>query len=514
MSDAHEKRCQDIASQTTLPVMMSPAGSATPRAPQSCSIRALFVHGHYRQCIQACREALQSDQQDALGRPLRHAVIAFYLGLAHDELARLMHTDSPTKLLAFQQAEEHFKAALYCFREDNLPIALRSETLRSQGSERGGPAPATPEQKPQPGDKEYDPFNYASPSFTSQAGDSHTNQSRRSSSHASSPPDVSRDVSGFVLGTDSSFGEISPPTNSLERDSSSMSLSGGTANRPLKQTNALLRTVSGVALTGGGIRLEASTSESLMRSVQPVSPPQAYQMPPRPPRFGNGASTSRLPKLKTRNLLETSKRTLPAAIAEEEPSGSPVSPLPWGGTFSDISAVSPVSPITPYQSDDECDTAQASASGEATENEAGEERLEVDDNSRAHLVALRIQIVTHLRLLSAARDRTLTAQTARSAKSAQAPGPTSGTPLPAMRGSLDGAAAFNSRPCSALSKHDSVMGDSRPRSLLKGHGKPAQVVGKNDWQRRIEAGRSRGWQQQRFDASKYLRLADEALAEL
>lgn len=189
---------------------------------------------------------------------------------------------------------------------------------------------------------------------------------------------------------------------------------------------------------------------------------------------------------------------------EEDVPIAPVSPLGSEGAASDTSTISPVSPETPAHGSG-IDAPSQTSIVRSADDAANRHQIAVNE----HLTAMRAQLSSHLAMLEKAKQATLSAQAANRAERACATAPTTGTPLAPVPASIDGSV---SRPSSSSSKHDSVVsGDGkRGRSYWPG---VAESV-KAEKQKRLEAGRKRGWARERFRAERYRELAERALAEL
>ncbi|KAK5124180.1 hypothetical protein LTR85_001883 [Meristemomyces frigidus] len=474
-------------------------------------IKALCVQKHYRQCIQACRDILKTAGDGINDRPVQQTFLSFYLGLAHDELARLMHDYSQAKVPAFAQAEEFYKKAL-----DSLPAPETHLVAASEEPEVveddpffDGSSQSSCSPTPRRIDDDYDPYNYSSPLFPSSPPTSPPMHIRTDSLPTRSPPTSSRDTSASDLNdleSHPSFDQIMTPRKALQRDMSRMSLLD---DLPARRPTGLPRTTS--------------TSQGLMRPIRPGSPPKAFHVPPRLPYVSSVSNrNSRLPRLVTRETSQESpsKPQGPRDIRDEEESPvQPVSPLGSEDGVSNTSTISPISPATPTHHRSEFDAvSNASARREDGDGVQG-------NMVSQHLSAMRAQLYTHLQMLDKARQSTLLAQAARAAERASTAAPTTGTPLAPLRASMD-SAPISSRPgssgsgrpgsSSSGSKHDSVMsGDGKRVPQARNYWSfTVEEVKAEEKQKRIREGRERGWARERFRAEKYQELAERALAEL
>ncbi|KAK3117515.1 hypothetical protein LTR53_001032 [Teratosphaeriaceae sp. CCFEE 6253] len=515
-------------------------------------IKALFLHQRYRPCIQACRDVLKTADHDMDESPLQQTFINFYLGAAHDELARLMHDRSSAKLPAFKQAEVFYREAI-----DSLPILdddvqSQDEATRSEDEDpftEGRPTTGLPP----PEDDDYDPFDYSSPSFPnlSSSPPPHV-RPEHDDLPIRSPQTSYRETSSSDLESHASFGQIRTPHRiaALDRDVSRMSLldsvKGGALVRDASRMSlldharptGLARGVSRLSLLDAaesGPRFPTgrprSTSQGLLKPIRLGSPPKAFHVPPRLPYCGSAASTSRLPRL---NTWQSPASRLPASIEEErewdaEPP-SPVSPLRYGDTVSYDSpvTVSPVSPQTPQlsptsnydtaieiQGPDEIDSIRCGNAVHEPLPRSPEDGKH--DRILEHLDALRVQLQTHLRLLAHARQATITAQsqpTVSPATTALAPR----SPPPPLHTRSTAAHAAFSRPSTADSKHDSLT-DTRTKGTTLGREHsywsftPVDVRAEA-LRARVQAGRARGWARERFEGARYRDLAERAVGEL
>ncbi|KAK4565235.1 hypothetical protein LTR86_003852 [Recurvomyces mirabilis] len=491
-------------------------------------IKSLFLHKRYRQCIQTCRDVLKAGGDAVLQQPLQQTFINFYLGLAHEELARLMHEQSQAKIPAFCQAEEFYQTALQVVLCDE---GAAGSTTSAEVPVREDPfveqtGVATP--TPQADDDEYDPYNYSSPSFTIISAESlpgsppnFTNTDELSSR---SPQPMSRDSTSSDLESHSSFDQIMTPHKILQRDASRMSLLDAVPQKGLQRDIPRMSLLDSPPRIPPRPQMPKSMSQGLLRPIRPGEPTQAFHVPPRLPYVGSSASTSRLPKLITRNTWGSPVRHVPKTIREDreeeyyevEPV-SPISPSDWDDAASDASTISPVSPETPtrtygYEPAAIKTTDRKWEQEEILQEDAQPEDMIPQDQSTPYQ-DMASQLNTHLRLLHEAKERAIAVQTARQTSSTA---PTNGTPLPPLRSSLDGS-SYGSRPESVSSKHDSVVGETKPRRVPQSKSywsfKPEEVR-INEKRRRIEDGRSRMWARERFDGRKYGLLAGRALAEI
>ena len=411
-------------------------------------IKALLLQRQYRQCIKACQETLQQDAIDDSAAPLQQPFAQFYLALAHDELARAMHSFSQTKIAAFDQAEGFYREALM-----SLPSAEDCFPLPKEDSK---PASRHDTPSEDTGSHSLSTFSHArSRSDMGSISMSPPTHIRNDSLPMRSPPTISpepADSEFDELESHDSFGQIMTPTRlpKLERDYSSMSL----LQAPHQQHHALMKPV----------RLGSPAKPYF------APPSRSQTLPSRPGRH------SMLPRIDTspqasdavRKQLRThSEQTSPVDF-------SPVSPLGSEGdaVTSDAATISPISPKTPLGLPwDDADSGSMQAV------------LLIE----SHLQAMRTQLQSHLKLLQEAKQRTLDQQTERlTAK------------LNANRASNFNRVREGSKLQQSMSYWSFTPEDQK---LL-------------EKQRRVQAGRDRGWMRARFDPTRYDVLADAALSEL
>ncbi len=488
------------------------------------SIKALFLQKRYRQVIQACRDILKTAGDGMRDYPLQQTFISFYIGVSHDELARLMHDYSQAKMPAFRQAEQFYNEAIVSLPLPGSILEVEGQAaslLPNDPFTESSPLDPNAYISPSP-DEEYDPFNYSSPSLPNLTSSPPPSHYDTGNLPTRSTPVSSRETSSSDLESHSSFDQIMTPHKFLERDISRMSLLDD-AHRLASQhaiPKSLERDVSRMSLLDPTRRPNAkpafprSTSQGLLKPIRLGSPTQAFHVPPRLPCSGSTMSMSRLPRINTRRAWESPSRNLPSSISEEWSSSppSPVSPLGISDTVSDASTVSPISPETPVRAMAHGtirQTPEAHDHGNEDEDEAPDHH-----SQNLHVRAMRTQLETHLRLLEQETQRTLTAQTKRASERAST-APTTGTPLAPVRGSLDGAGAGISRPSSSGSKHDSVVGESKRLSASRSYWSFTPVdVKAGGLRKRIKEGRERGWARERFGRERYVSLAERALGEL
>jgi len=443
-------------------------------------IKALFNGKQYRQCINACRDALRDlGHKQSEQHALRAASLEFYLGLAHDELARLMHEHSQIKLPTFTEAEKHYQQALavlpsldqckrharkiYRRREEELALE-ELHSLPAPESDASNYSPTTPPLPSSPpawftATRERNPIAY---------------------SPATLRHEPTSDVSDFS--SHESFDEIMTPNRLVNRDISRMSL----LDKPLP------RDYSSMSLIDRKPSMHRATSQGLLRPIRPGSPPKPFHLPPKMPYIGQRQSISRIPQLPRLHITDSpTKRPRSRLMVPEDPSPvSPVSPL-GSEAGSDMCTLSPVSARTP--------TPLPTPTPESEDPEIDTARIE------ENLQAFRVRLHTHLRLVQSARLLTSIAQNKRAARS---------SPV---------TESFSSRGVTTRQKNERPATSAEGRAL---GGKGSLAHAKSFWsfkpedvkaderRKRIEMRRAQGWKRDRFRPEKYRALAENALAEL
>lgn len=249
-----------------------------------------------------------------------------------------------------------------------------------------------------------------------------------------------------------SFGQIMTPTRlpKLERDYSSMSLLQP-PQHPVHQ--GLMKPI----LLGSPAKPYFTT------------PSRANTLPARPTRH------SMLPRIDTSPSASSPVRKQLRTVSEQASpiDFSPVSPLGSEGdtVASDAATISPVSPETPY-----------------ADIQWGLSTHDQHVNSvHHHLQGMRAQLQSHVKLLKEAKQRTLVLQTEQLASR-----------FSSAKGGRMASGSKGGKMQSTASYWSFTPEDQK-------------VIEK---QRRIEAGRERLWMRARFDRTRYVTLADAALAEL
>ncbi|KAK4896696.1 hypothetical protein LTR27_005290 [Elasticomyces elasticus] len=455
-------------------------------------IKALYLQKQYRQCIQSCRDVLKAAADSIQQYPLQQTFISFYVALSHDELARLMHENSQSKLPAFRQAAQFYKEAIESLSSLDVNTADRSSSHSPSNDDPFTDSPPTTSEDRfrTPREHDYNPFNYATPSFPNLSSSPPT-QLDFNDLPSRSPQASSRETSSSDLDSHSSFNQIVTPHKILERDASPLPKH---LERDVSRMSLLDDTHKAPIIS----KFPRSTSQGLMKPIRLGSPLKAFHVPPRLPYSGSTASMSRLPKFNTaRAKFSSPPRGLPVSISEEwSESTPPVSPLTFDEAKSDGSTISPLSLEAPVRG----------SKPHGHDDEASSSRSHLAD----HIVAMRAQLETHLHLLDQAMQGTLTAQAKRADNRASS-APSKGTPLKSDRTS----ASSYATPMSSTSNRGSVSSEGKRLPASRSYWSFTPVdVRAEELRKRVEEGRKRGWARMRFDREKYVVLAEKALAEL
>jgi hypothetical protein len=502
-------------------------------------IKALFLRKQYRQCIQTCRDVLKSGGDAVLQQPLQQLFINVYLGLAHDELARMMHDCSQAKIPAFKQAEQFYRQALA-----TLPAADKNSSkpdIQNTTDEKDSTIiiPASPpttetlqHRDGDEGEDDHDPFNDSRSNFSPVASRTLTSTSPPSmNSNAEnallrSPQALSREASDTTMDSHSSFNQIMTPSRVAKRGISGMSLSRQESPQQLERDISRMSLLDNVPKPPVPPRsnlrpsLPKSTSVGLLRPIGPGSPLKAFHIPQAP---SKAASTNRLPRLITRSTWDTPSHGISTAIEEEGPP-SPVSPFsPEDAEFDDArSEDMTISPVSPQTANRDFEFSSPIISRVATPEPvhiatfqppriATPKPAPVDlDAKKEHIDAMRVQLGNHLRLLDQAVERTVNAQTAHGTERISL------TPSVKSVASKGIECSSTARPDSALSRHDSIVSveskrTTQVRTYWSFTPEDVKIV---EMQNRRKRGRERKWVRDRFQPEKYVELAENALREL
>jgi hypothetical protein len=413
-------------------------------------VKALLLQRQYRQCIKACHEILQQHATDGRATPIQQTFAQFYLALAHDELARAMHSFSQSKIAAFDQAQ--------CFYHEALTSLPKAEDCLPLPEEHSKPASRHDTPSEDTTSHSISTFSHArTQSDMASIPMSPPTHIRNNSLPMRSPPMNSpepADSEMDELESHDSFGQIMTPTRfpKLERDYSSMSLIQAAQHH--QQHHALMKPV----------RLGSPAKPYF-------SPPsRSRTLPARPGRH------SMLPRIDTSPYASDAVRKQLRTHSEQASpvDFSPVSPLGSEGdtVTSDASTISPISPETPL----------GLPWGDTDSGSIQAVRL-----IERHLQAMRTQLQSHLKLLQEAKQRALDEQTERLT------------------------AKLNSSKASTFNR---VREGSRLQQSMSYWSFTPEDQKVLEKQRRVQAGRDRGWMRARFDPTRYDMLADAALAEL
>ncbi|GAB1727618.1 hypothetical protein NU195Hw_g4693t1 [Hortaea werneckii] len=502
-------------------------------------IKALFLQKRYRQCIETCRHVLLTARDETTEHALRTSFANFYLGLAHDELAQLMHDFSQAKVPALDQAKHFFTEALrslpsageltFTLRARQAPVHEQSSTIDDPFSAGPGAAPPNSQPATRHGSDDHDPYNYYSPTvgFASPSSPVDARRIEDLDVLPCSPQPLSRETSDSDL-TDleshSSFDQIMTPHRVLERDPSRMSLIDEMRSPP-RPTGLPRTTSTSVSLLEGfqspprptGIPHKAPTFHGLMRPIRPGSPPKAYRVPPKLPDAGKvfpSLRRSRLPRLSMRSPRLEAPCSAHSPHSEGEISPScPVSPLKPGveeAAVESDSTVSPASPRTPVRHSIRIESPSQTCSPSIQ----GDSILDLRERDIIrHLQAMRLQLDSHLEMLKRARTETVARQLQRENQRSNIgrAQPTSPQLLhtKSSTGHFLRHSSSNRGPNGAAERGNGSIQQMRSFWSFE----PAEVTA-DEKRRRIEAGRQRGWVRGRFHAERYQDLAEKAMAEL
>lgn len=470
----------------TTGAMPSPPASVTECYPiEFHCLKALFLQGQYRRCIQASHDVLNAAQRSFDERPLQDTFVSFYLGLCHDAIARSTHVNSVAKLPGLDTAEQFYQAAINAipsaddarflcrkqpkhthtdpFFDGDVGAADQPSGLVERFDRRslGASSPDLSQFRKE----EEEELHPAIDSPRASASDVDDLESHESFSELMTPNRVQRDVSKMSL-----LDGVGKP---LPRDVSKMSLIDSDPYQRLPRDPAKM------SLFESAPRLRKSTSQGLMRPIRPGSPPKRYHIPPKLPSPGTSVHlASRLPALASRS------KTTPQLGASEALPPEPVSPLSQLGStmhLDEASTVSALSSDTPRA--DLQASAVAAVSRATTFDEAAYFRF------TDHLSDLREQLETHVTLVQEAKRRLKRAQAEKDAARSATPGSN------AVGGT-------------------SPAEDTDPPQAPASWSFVPQDVKHAQKKRRIQEGRARGWKKERFDAGRYRELCETAMAEL
>lgn len=229
-------------------------------------LKDLLIRKQYHQCINVGSALLNSPEEDDHLHPLSRLFATFYLAMANDELARLMHEHSSYKISTFDAAEKHYSQAIKL-----IPSLEQSrDILRRQRLE------------------------YAHDDFPKAPLQSLEKEPRTPSTPT---PATSQQAHDTAIERDSLDSECRDSFDtSLPSEASSMNLTRRT----------LERDYSSMSLLNARPKLSKSTSQGLLRPIRLGSPPKAYHLPPKLPYFGKDHSNqlSRSPSMQS-NAMST-----------------------------------------------------------------------------------------------------------------------------------------------------------------------------------------------------------------
>jgi len=424
--------------------------------PDTVYFKALFLAKDYQRCIAACRNSLSADSGSAQ-RMFAHA----YLALSHDEAARGVFTRSEGKLPAIVRAQQVYDEALR-----SMPTAEQCAESLLNAPEENASDPFTEGMKASaisryPSSATLGVLEQAlvlpKPSSAPTAFPIRAHSPRGYTIFGNTPGIITSDDDD--LESHDSFNQILTPTRApkLERDYSSMSL---LQPRPLPQQQI---------------------SYGLMRPIRMGEVASQYHVPPKMLRFSRDTAQSGPLRLHTgpgfafpghKQFLSPSEQASPVASA-------PVSPLGPESVVSDASTISALSPDTP--------------SGESIIPEAGLRFVQQVSATGVehHLEGLRTQLQRHIELLEQHKEQIIRTRLEREK---------------ARNNST------NAGRLTALTYASAT--DRRVQESCSFFASTPQQMKAIALQRRVEAGRERGWTRARFDPTRYRELAEKALAEL
>lgn len=415
-------------------------------------VKALFLSKQYRRCVTACRELL-----DGTTEPLQLTFIQFFMALSHDELARAIHNFSQAKIPAFCQAEQLYRETLQSLPVIQQCVSTANKSTQEKNDDpfiERGPLSRYPSSTTLGASHiSPGPLNIRSPPMSPHIrNDSLTGDSASIHSPGTAASDFDE------LESHDSYNQIMTPTKvlpKLERDYSSMSL---LQPPPLQM------------------------SQGLMRQIRVGEPPKRYHVPPRMPFTGGLYSQTKWPGLQNSSARDSPVRSqLPTESREASPARSPipaVSPLGSESVASDASTISSLYPDTPTASHFGISDPQRTAHSSS-------------EYLSEHLEGMRVQLETHIKLLQEAKGQAIRIQSERAAARLR----------PTKQGRLT--ALF-----------DAAATDKKVQQSPSFWSFTPSDVKAIETQRRVEAGRERGWVRVRFDPTRYRQLAETALAEL
>jgi hypothetical protein len=483
---------------------MGPTNTSTTEGypPECAAIKALFHQQAFRRCIQACRGLLKLHGEELDQRPLHKSFVLFYLALSHDEMARVMHHASASKIPAFDSAEQFYLDALAAlptqeecrtFLQTRIPDTLEVDEYSSSEFDAG--FDSADEDSLDDREERFTAPHLAliSPpqvrrddwAVRTPAGSPHTSiadlddlESHDSFSQLMTPNRVLKRMSIKAPSPETVPAWKNPYT--IPREYSRMSL----VDKPSPpHAHGLPREYSRMSLIDFN-RYARPTSQSLMHPIRLGSPAKPYKQPDQPFEGRPTRLSCRIPQ-PTKIMRTQSEERTPRAISPD-----PVSPV----TASPVRS-SPVSVISVeyFEHQVRADTPILS---EPDKTFPEQSLLRLTD----HVAAMRIQLKTHVVLVHHAKrqlERTLANRdVARGMPSKAAEVAT--TP---PHKNNDGLFKTPSPP-GRLQKTRSFW------SFVPEDAKKAEL------QRRIQAGRDRKWARKRFSPERYQNLCEVAMDEL
>ena len=519
-------------------------------------IRALFLQEKYRQCIQVCRDVLKATADDHDPHPLQDAYINFYLGLCHNEVARIMHHNSVAKLPAYDDAEKHYLEALtalptakdaraLCIRrlEEEMP----EDPFVEQSNDAELPASPTITESDyfdRPPNTRPNSLMLSSPPIRHQIGENipfgtplgspalgHSDldvkdvESHESFSEIVTPSRVKRDFENFD--------QITPIPRYLRREASRMSMIEYPArnlNKPLPRVPTKMSLLDKTpprpkppVQTNGLMRPIRMGSPGKRNSAAPVNMPYsgAFQRSNLPRLATGWDPRMSAPQLGQYNTRPTSPDFLSpvSPVSPSSPLGShgssvsPVSPIATDGLdymySSGASTKSTFTPSTPPDVKQYSTPAPADYSAPAPAvmpvQAMPAEPKEVFDAAMFarvtdHLTAMRAQLETHMKTVQQAKEQIHRAQALQALNRPRSNG--------SNRGMFSAVQTRSTTTGCSLSRQKSLQ---KSRSFWSFAPEDQKARKKKE---RIEAGRERKWKKERFDPTKYQRLCEHALNEL
>lgn len=429
-------------------------------------IKALFVSHQYRQCIQRCEEALpaeayvsltlfcprMSNQEAKQVDPAYKLYLHFYLALSHECLARIMHDFSTSKIPEYAVAESCYLDAIDALSKATYLAQPKAEHI--QQKTKGG------QKHPHASDGGF----FKDSPETPDSNGSHALERYDVLSQAHTPTRLGSHDSRTGRDTSLPFDPRPASTKASNlgcifnwdfRATAQEGLIKSSSGTLLEPSTLLPRSNSSMHLLGVPPLLPRSTSSMHLMEAPPLLQSDVWQ---EDDVFNDDVQ-------KAASFSSFSGFSTPRLSPVPQP-GESGSPTPRRRTAKEQHLVSSV-------------LHEPGAAGGFYSPPASTTSTCVT-RYNAHLDALRSQVRTHLEDLRILKTATFTLQAERASRRAQrtlfAP-----TKLP------------------------------QSRSFWSFKDPQAQSAEKTA---RIEQGRARGWARERFDPQKYVKLAEDALAEL